>query len=62
MSRTGSANGRVPAVTVSRKAEHIRINLQADVDAKGIATMTLTLNRNDVTRAVRVRLGELPSW
>jgi isopentenyl-diphosphate delta-isomerase len=36
MSRTGSANGQLPAVTVSRKADHIRINLQADVDAKGI--------------------------
>jgi isopentenyl-diphosphate Delta-isomerase len=43
MSRTGSGRGRGPdgsgrraAPTVGRKADHIRINLQADVGAKGI--------------------------
>ena len=35
MSRTDSANGRV-AATVSRKAEHIRVNLQSDVGARGV--------------------------
>ena len=43
MSRTGNArnaahdlNGRRPAGTMGRKADHIRINLQADVGAKGV--------------------------
>jgi len=41
MSRTGSAraaaaNGRAPAATMGRKADHIRINLQEDVRAKGV--------------------------
>lgn len=39
MPRTGRAdpNGRLPAgATVSRKADHIRINLGSDVDAKGV--------------------------
>jgi len=35
MSRTDSANGRA-AATVGRKAEHIRVNLQEDVGAKGV--------------------------
>jgi len=41
MSRTGSgraatANGLAPAATMGRKADHIRINLQEDVRAKGV--------------------------
>jgi isopentenyl-diphosphate Delta-isomerase len=43
MSRTGNVrnaaqdvNGRGPAGTVGRKADHIRINLHADVGAKGV--------------------------
>src|SRR5262249_41746967 len=41
MSPTGSAsdvNGRRPDATAGRKAEHIRINLEADVAAKGVDT------------------------
>jgi len=41
MSRTGraraaAANGRGPAATMGRKADHIRINLREDVRAKGV--------------------------
>jgi isopentenyl-diphosphate Delta-isomerase len=40
MSRTGNAdptlNGHAPAATAGRKADHIRINLQEDVRAKGV--------------------------
>ncbi|MFZ0217533.1 MAG: alpha-hydroxy-acid oxidizing protein, partial [Candidatus Dormiibacterota bacterium] len=31
-----AADGARPAATLTRKAEHIRINLEEDVDAKGV--------------------------
>jgi isopentenyl-diphosphate Delta-isomerase len=35
-SKSAVTNGRAPAATMGRKAEHIRINLQEDVRAKGV--------------------------
>src|SRR5215470_9683414 len=37
-SGANSENGRLPGATVSRKADHIRINLRSDVSAKGVTS------------------------